>query len=494
MGWGRPPAIVRLGRLLTFAGTVFLSTVARAGLPVHAVSSASRRFDADFRFGPQTDSTPGDGATVLPARQASASRTAAAIGGMDRRSIDTDVGPSDGPRPASSMNLYFRRPGQAYVPPDFRASGPWRPTPLEPPPPAPAGDWFDAWKRVKQDLADRYGTHLSLYIANTPQAVLNGRREGHLRNTFWWNLNLTQDLWPGGRLITNTRGGIGDGVGPLTADGLNTNWMSGEPDPLYVSHVLLEQKLLGDHLTFWLGKLDIDDHFDTNAAASWNFLSYSLARNGGIPVPWHTIGAVARFDPADWLYVQAGVVDAQGEFTETGFNTAFHDEDYTFSMAEVGFTAAPAGRTGHYRFLVWYDPQPVARLDGRGAERDDLGLAVSFDQQVTDSLTLFLRYGWSDPDLRRAEHFWSAGGVVAGPLPGRPKDELGLGVGQALIGDDFRRAAGSASSESIVELYYKIALTEYLHLTPDVQVLLHPGGDRDRDVGVVAGLRLSVTF
>jgi carbohydrate-selective porin OprB len=376
-----------------------------------------------------------------------------------------------------------------------RAEDPYGPT-APPPPMEPKPDgWFEVWKGWKRDLLKATGTTVGLCLNGTSQTNLNGPQEGRARSVFWWNLHVDQQLWPGAKLIVNTRGGSGNGMGPLVGDKLNTNWMAGEPRCIYVSHLLLEQKLWDDKLTFWLGKLDIDDYFDTNAAGSWNFLSYSLARNPTVPCPWHAVGAVARYEPTEWLYVQAGAVDAKGSVTETGLNTAFHDEDYFFSMYEFGLRLRPGGRRGYYRFLVWYDPQPVARINGTGSKRDDVGFALSFDQQLTDGITAFFRYGFAHEEVRETTSFWSLGFTWTGPIPQRSEDVLAFGVGQAIMSRDSRRAGNvSASAETLFELYYDIKISEWCRLTPDLQVILNPGANTGNDVAVLLGLKLCLNL
>jgi porin len=45
-----------------------------------------------------------------------------------------------------------------------------------------------------------------------------------------------------------------------------------------------------------------------------------------------------------------------------------------------------------------------------------------------------------------------------------------------------------------VELFYNIEVTPWLHVTPDVQILIDAGGVDDRDVAVVYGLRMQMSF
>lgn len=361
--------------------------------------------------------------------------------------------------------------------------------------PARGADWFEGWTDFKKDLAKATGTHINLCMFAENQVNLNGLGEGKDRTVFWWNLGVAQDLWPGARLIANARGGSGHGLDRLISAGLNTNWMACEPCCVYVSHLLLEQKLLDNKVTFWLGKLDLGDYFDANEAVSWNFLSYSLARNPTVPFPWHAIGAAVRVEPVPWFYVQAGAADAQGRWTRTGLESAFHDEDYFVSLYEFALRPTFGNLRGNYRFILWYDPQPVARIDGGGCKRDNLGFALGFDQQLTRKITGAFRYGFAHEQVRATEHFWSLGAVWSGPIAGRPRDALGFGVAQAVKGGDCKSAhPGSSATETLFEAYYTIKLAEWLSVTPDVQMILDPGAVRENDPAVVAGVKVAVTF
>lgn len=248
---------------------------------------------------------------------------------------------------------------------------------------------------------------------------------------------LKQKLWNDATLVACARGSSdnGDpphGIVPFVGSRLNLDSTAYETEYLYLANLFLEQRLLDGKVLLAAGKMNFPLLFDTNKIADWDFFSLSLARNAAFPHRFHTIGAFVRYDPADWLYVQAGIMDAQGIRSETGFNTAFHGEAYFLSMYELGIRTQIAGREGNYRFDLWYDPQPLRRHDGTGYERDNVGFGVSFDQMLTDRVGVFARYGWNDGDVRTFGNYWSLGGTWTGPLPGRDKDVLGFGFGQGI--------------------------------------------------------------
>ena len=54
-------------------------------------------------------------------------------------------------------------------------------------------------------------------------------------------------------------------------------------------------------------------------------------------------------------------------------------------------------------------------------------------------------------------------------------------------------AGFSAEHETVMEMYYKAALTPWVSLSPSVQYVFNPGGDSGDDA-VVLGLRVQIAF
>ncbi|MCJ7544082.1 MAG: carbohydrate porin, partial [Phycisphaerae bacterium] len=193
-------------------------------------------------------------------------------------------------------------------------------------------------------------------------------------------------------------------------------------------------------------------------------------------------------------YVQAGAIDVQGIRSETVLQTAFHGEDYFLSMYEAGFKTKIRGKEGNYRFTLFHDPTRLSRHDRGGTENDNLAFGVSFDQMITDKIGAFFRYGVTYGDVRTFGNTWSLGGTAKGLLPMRPKDVLGVGFCQGITDGSYRDRYNASSSESIFEAYYKIQVTDWCWIYPDVEVVLNPGANSHNDVSVVAGLRVKLEF
>jgi porin len=385
------------------------------------------------------------------------------------------------------------------------------------------GNWWGA-RPWLEEHGITFEMATTAYFQSVARGGLNTR---HAHNIIGTNdIELTFDftklrLVPGGTAYmwaTNawgespsTRGWVGDLFGVNGGEVGNR--------PMDVHELWYEQALLDDKLRIRLGKLCLASSFDTNDFASWDpttqFMNYGLNVAPNIPFPANGFGALgvqSFVTPVPWLYLGAGVVDADAIFNDCGFATTFHGPANTFSMYEFGLAPTFAERLpGHYRFGLWYDPQPKEEffdsLGGRRTtiprKRDDVGFYVNFDQVLwrekpedeenTEGLGIFARYSYAHADANLIEHFWSFGGQYQGLIPRRDNDVLALGVGQGLLSKQSRLAGFDPHCETALETYYAIQLLPWLTLTPDMQWILRPGGENGRDAWVI-GLRLQVTF
>jgi carbohydrate-selective porin OprB len=70
------------------------------------------------------------------------------------------------------------------------------------------------------------------------------------------------------------------------------------------------------------------------------------------------------------------------------------------------------------------------------------------------------------------------------------REYLALGGRGFLLGDGRLRYGG----EEIVEAYYRLQLGPYLEISPDVQLLRHPGYNEDRGPAAVLSLRMNARY
>jgi hypothetical protein len=180
-------------------------------------------------------------------------------------------------------------------------------------------------------------------------------------------------------------------------------------------------------------------------------------------------------------------------------NTSKSKYDNVFSTPFVGgqLTVSPkfGELEGNYRFYGWQAGYNHSKLDSNrnpiaGQKDKGWGVGISADQQLTEMIGLFGRFGWNNDDVYVVEWEASGGVNLKGLIPSREEDNLGLGFAALTPGDRYEQN----DPEYHLEAYYRIAVTENLAFTPDLQYVWNPGGDSDNDPVFAGMLRGEFSF
>ena len=141
------------------------------------------------------------------------------------------------------------------------------------------------------------------------------------------------------------------------------------------------------------------------------------------------------------------------------------------------------------------------------------GFGLNLEQQLAPDFGIFARASMSqgtveEVDFTDINQSISAGLSLTGARWGRPDDTVGLagavnrishqgklylaagGLG-GIIGDGQLPNAGP---EQILEVYYRVPVFSFAHLTVDYQFINHPAYNRDRGPVSIFGLRTRVQF
>ncbi len=367
----------------------------------------------------------------------------------------------------------------------------------------------------------------SIYQQNVRGGISTHRRAGRYSGSY--DLELSADLEKllgieGGSLFVHTEGRWSKSGGidrPSVGSIFGVNDDSGARRSMDVTELWYEQSMLDGALLLRVGKMDLTGGFecrgcpvafDSSAFANdetGQFLNSALVNNPTIPFPDYALGVAVFYNPIEWWYVSAGVVDAQYDARETGFNTAFRKEDYFFYVFETGITpqfkSAKGPLQGAYRIGFWNDPQPKANTDRSNAGksyRDDVGFYAGCDQMLikenagpedSQGLGTFLRYGYANSKKNDITNFWSAGFQYQGLLDGRDDDVLGVGFAQGFFSDKTP-STYTEDYESVLEAYYNAQATPWLNISPSIQYISNPGGAGGSDDAVVFGIRAQWLF
>jgi len=336
------------------------------------------------------------------------------------------------------------------------------------------------------------------------------------------DLTVESPIGEHGAAFMHLEGGEGanvtDEVAGLT--GVNADALDDDGD-LEIAELWYEHSIKDDRAILTVGKLDPTVYFDSNEVANdetTQFLADIFVNN--IAVNWpddYTGGMRLTFNPHKLVAVNLGALEADGDFEDI-----FED---TFGIGEVHFKPTMGGRQGNYRIYGWVNGgdheewEVPWRWSGRnirilgvpveefgwwrywGNTHDNetgKGFGLSFDQELSDTVTAFLRYGMQSDDIYEAKYSWSIGGQVKGNWWRRPEDVFGIAYGQAVLSSEYERFLKGyglePGDEGHFEAYYRYQLNDHLAISPDIQVIHNVAGIEDAHTVTVFGLRGQVDF
>jgi len=218
--------------------------------------------------------------------------------------------------------------------------------------------------------------------------------------------------------------------------------------------------------------------------------------------------------------------------------TSFRVNDGAFAIAEASYAVnqdkdAP-GQPATYKLGAWYHSgvfaderydttgQSLAAPSSTGIARKhtgDYGVYAVMDRGLWhDSgadriLGIFLRLGATPSDRNLVAFYADAGLNFKGLIAGRADDMFGLALAVAQISNsasgldwDQRRSSGIntpiGDAESVLEATYRVQMTPWWTVQPDLQFIRHPGGhvapsnqpSKAIPNAVLMGLRSAVLF
>jgi len=351
----------------------------------------------------------------------------------------------------------------------------------------------------------RYGELGTRFTALTKNISLSGGLVGVLQGSVGNHPKDHADVVGRGDLVFNFKVGAntiavidveatgGDGIDSHIPNFSALNGVAGSTgDTVRFREAWVEHAALDDRLVLTAGKIDLSNYFDSNAVANdenGQFLSGAFVHSAVLPFPANGPGARVEARLAEPLILGVGYGSGDAGSSDSSDSSDSADIfDNGFGIAELDYKCKAGGVEGNYRIYAGIDgalPDGAAKLTRKNA----LTFGVSLDQQVTEKLTLFARYGRRDRDAYAARMAWSAGGQYAGLFPDRKDDVAGFAFGQIQA-----TGAGVDSHEKLAEAYYKFKVNDQIEVTPMAQYLINPAGLRGADNVTVLALRTQISF
>jgi porin len=285
-------------------------------------------------------------------------------------------------------------------------------------------------------------------------------------------------------------------------------------------------QFLAKFFGIYLGKIDTFSG-DANAFAHDWKTQFMNAGFGPNPVtfqtiPYSTLGAGFLVLPTDSVVINFSALSPGGTANSAGF-----DELFTKGVAlaaELRVGVKPFGLPGHQLTGGTWNSQtytslaqdlrtalPVGGLSsgeiplgsalGEVQIRDQSGswsVYYNFDQFLyttkadgSQGIGIFGRIGFGDRNTNILEQFYGIGIGGRGMLPGRNRDRFGIGFYHTKLSNDLPSIFLS-DDEIGLEIFYNIAATNWLYVTPDIQVI-EPTARR-ATTAFLAGLRVQMRF
>lgn len=240
-----------------------------------------------------------------------------------------------------------------------------------------------------------------------------------------------------------------------------------------------ETRVLG--VTF--GIIDGTDYLDENAYANdeyTQFMNEALVIGPGFFTPSFDLGGALEWASGRW--------SLRGVYMNVGENDEGKNTDYY--AVQLGYhpkTKTPL-RAGNYRVLMFATSDDFRNPEDDSKETRS-GLILSFDQQLSDVVGGWIRFGWQNDDAAVDYNSIYSGGIdIKGTRWARANDNIGLGYGYLPGGStDIDRA-------QVFEGYYRFAVNEVLGITGDVQYQNGELQDGDKAKGWVFSVRATAEF
>lgn len=391
--------------------------------------------------------------------------------------------------------------------------------------PFPQLDSVIDWYGRRSAIAER-GITFDLSTTQFYQGVASGGVEREFqyggRNDYFMRFDSEKaGLWKGGHVTLHGETRYGETANALTGALAPVNLMMALPSSGGVATGLTAVKFqqdFADRLSVYAGKLNTLDDFKqplTGAGALQGFQNSALIYNSvyARTIPYSTLGAGFIYTSATERTFEFAVYDTNNTPTVNGFNTLFNNGATLYATGTM--PTKLYDKPGHqgvsavYSTGTYTDLTPTAFLDPTAGlvllstpVTGSWSVTYNWDQALYVSPDdpermwgIFANLGLADNNPNPARWFGSAGISGKNPIANRKSDTFGIAGFYIGVSDGLKNSTTKlvdVGDEYGAELYYNVAVTSRLQLTPDLQVV-SPFRNRV-DPSVVVSLRAKIDF
>ena len=357
---------------------------------------------------------------------------------------------------------------------------------------------------LRADLEAKGINIQSSYIIDS--FVMNNRSKNSSKGTYQGLFNLSveldsekMNLYKGGKLFLLYQVG---NSGTNSMSFLNSYSDINSYNPMrsinQLSELYYEQSFKDDLFNIKLGKQDANMDFQA-LGTGFNFLnlSFSLIDNTPMPVfPSQQTGVRARIKLPHEIYIQNGFYDGNLEIGATP-KSFFTGTNNYFNISEIYKKTNFNGKEGKYLIGNWIK---TGKYDTflNTEKRNNYGIYGGIEQKILNrfedksgGLNIFGQFGYARKEINEVPYYYGLGMVLNGVTEKRKKDAIGIAFGWHQF-DKQLRDLEDKTSEKVIEIFYKIHLTNFLYIQPDFQYIINPGGNTKDSFAI--GIRSGITF
>lgn len=356
---------------------------------------------------------------------------------------------------------------------------------------------IDAYNKFKDSLSSKTGLNFSIEYAPIQQWDFAGKSRAHLSD----ELNLIGQF----NIIDKTNPGSGNVViwyqyasthttstttAFMTDLGIITPINGGDTFPNRSNskfvHMAYEQRFFDNKLRFMLGKLSSRVFLNLNrygVSDRQDFLNFMFVNNPVVPfIARQGLGVFMQYDFGEW-YIS-------GMFRDATAMSDFFDlvslSDNTWEYAtEIAYTPKDlAGLgSGNYRATIHYTDATSSGLQ----HMSGYTFSFSFDQDLGSKFGAMMRYSYATENFLAFRQRFAIGAQLLTPFNFQ-NDRLGVGFWWGEHVDP------SVGSEYGLEAFYKFQFARFMEVSPDLQLVLNPALDPNKNAVLIGGIRLRIVL
>lgn len=300
-------------------------------------------------------------------------------------------------------------------------------------------------------------------------------------------------LWSGGSALVYLLSNSGADISGFAGDAqVSSNIEANTSQRLY--EIWYNQVLLDDKLELLFGFHDLNSEFYTNDCSGlFNNSSFGIGADvaANVPVSIFNITALGfrvSYQPWETLNIRAAVYDGDpgDPDVDKGLNFNWDSEQGLMNIFEAQY-ARESKKGLHpsiWRVGTWYHSAEFVAINTDDLERvsGNYGAYLSLDIPISEHITAFYQGGFAAADRSDVPLYAGIGINANGLLAKRADDVFGLGLASA-------RIESAGGWEMTFEGIWSAPINDWFSLKPDIQYIMHPGGNTDAKNVLQFGLR-----